>query len=185
MRALPSLALYAAVGLVTAGTIGVVAVAEAHARGPAGFAAAADDPATDASGSIVETFEYPNADQVLATRHVKLTSGDGHILLVDCSTPPVNNVGAIEVHTGAAGVGTLCFKVHGDTGLLNLEVPSVFEIRGDGRAAGAGHDITATVDTADSDPRQIPINPDSSTPIGIGDPHDNRDTTLLQLKVTS
>jgi hypothetical protein len=167
------LALYTAVGLATAGTIGAVSLTKAHA----GVAA-------DAPSSIVEDYAYPNPDPTLEALGVHLISGDGHIMLVTCSTDTENNVGTIDVHTATAGVGTLCFKVHGTTGLLNLVVPSIFEIRGDGHAPGAGHDITATVDTADAPPRDITVNPDGSTPVGIGDPNDNRDTTLLQLKVT-
>jgi hypothetical protein len=176
--------MYTAVGLATAGTMGAVSVVHAHASHRMPVPAGADEPPADGAGSIVETFEYPDADQVLATRHVKVISGDGHILSVDCTTPAEGNIGLIKVNTSTAGVGTLCFKVYGHQGLLNLEVPAVFEIRGDGLVAGAGHQILATVDTADSDPREIPINSDSSTPIGIGDPRDNRVTTLLQLKVT-
>lgn len=137
--------------------------------------------------SIMEGFRYPGAAAILESLNVRLISGDGHILLADCDTPPVNNVGVIRVWTteqiGPDAAGQICFKVTGPVGRLDLEVPGVYSIRGDGQAAGYGHQLTAVVDTASGSPTTVVVNPSGYTPVGIGVDPDNEPTTLLQLRV--
>ena len=145
--------------------------------------------AADTQASIVEDYAYPGADQILHDINVRLVSGDGHIVLADCATQPVDNVGVIKVYTteqlGPGGLGLVCFKVLGSTGRLVLEVPGVFEIRGDGQASNTGHALTAVVDTQDAAPVSVVCNPSGSTPVGIGADPDAEPTTLLQLRVPS
>ncbi len=128
-------------------------------------------------------------DQVQGVRIVKLLSGDGHILLADCATPAVDNVGVVKVWTteqiGANGAGQICFKVTAPTGRLDLEVPGVYEIRGDGQQAGFGHQLTAVVDTASDPPTTVVCNPSGSTQVGIGTDPSAEPTTLSQLRVPS
>jgi hypothetical protein len=138
--------------------------------------------------SLVEDGAYPDAAAVQAATNIELISGDGHIMIADCATPPVNNVGVLKVYTtdeiGPSGNGIVCFRVTASTGLLNLRVPAVYEIRGDGQRSGSGHDVTATVRTDSGDVTSVAVNPSGSTQVGIGVDPDNAPTTLLQLKVT-
>ena len=137
--------------------------------------------------SIMERFSYPNAAQILEQLNVRLISGDGHILLADCDTAPVNNVGVVHVWTteliGPDAGGHICFRVTGPTGRLDLEVPGVYSIRGDGQQQGYGHQLTAVVDTPSGTPKTVVVNPSGYTPVGIGVDPDNEPTTLLQLRV--
>jgi hypothetical protein len=143
----------------------------------------------DAGGVIVEPGAYPDAAAVEAAQHIRLISGDGHILLADCSTPPVNDVGVIKVRTteeiGPDGLGLVCFRAIAPAGLLNLEVPGVYEIRGDGQRSGTGHQMTAKVTTDAGVQTSVTVDPSGSTQVGIGASPDNDPTTLLQLKVTA
>lgn len=184
MRLLSHTAILGAVGLATAGTIGAISTVSAHSGGQVPQRVAAEAAAAPTSDSIMETFEYPEAAEILARDKVKLISGDGHILIAKCETPPEGDLGLIEVRTSATGVSKVCFKVHGNTGLLNLEVPAVFEIRGDGLRKGAGHNITAIVETEDGKLPPVKVNPSGSTGVGIGDPNIDKEAILLQLKVT-
>jgi hypothetical protein len=138
--------------------------------------------------SIVEQREYPNAAAIEAAQHIKLISGDGHILLADCATTPVNDIGVIKVWTteqiGPDGQGLVCFKVTASTGLLNLQVPAVYEIRGDGQRSGTGHKATAKVTTDAGVQTTVAVNPSGSTQVGVGTDPSADPTTLLQIKVT-
>jgi hypothetical protein len=145
-------------------------------------------PGGNDDSSAVEGFAYPNAAAIEASVHVKLISGDGHILLADCATAPVNDIGVIKVWTtdqiGPDGQGLVCFKVTASTGLLNLHVPAVYEIRGDGQKSGTGHKATAVVTTDAGAQTTVTVNPSGSTQVGVGTDPNADPTTLLQLKVT-
>jgi hypothetical protein len=99
----------------------------------------------------------------------------------------VNNVSVVQVWTteqiGPDGQGQICFKVTGPTGRLDLEVPGVYTIRGDGQQSGYGHPLTAVVDTPTGSPTSVVVNPSGYTPVGIGVNPENEPTTLLQLRV--
>jgi hypothetical protein len=148
----------------------------------------ATPPAQEAGESIVEDGGYPDAAAIQAAQHIELISGDGHLVLADCATPPVGNVGVLQVRTtdqiGPDGAGLVCFQVTATTGLLNLRVPAVYEIRGDGQHSGSGHRVTAEVTTDASVVTAVAVNPSGSTQVGVGASPDNDPTTLLQLKVT-
>jgi hypothetical protein len=162
---------------VSAAVGGVVAVLGASAR--------ADG--TDGFSSLVEDYSYPNAAQILDQQHIKLLSGDGHIILADCSTTPVNNIGVLKVHSADdAGVSTaFCFRILANTGVLFLDVPGVFDLHGDGVTnSGAGHQVTADVQPKGGDTVHVPVDPDGTTQVGIGADPGSPPTTLLKLTVT-
>ncbi|WP_053202456.1 trypsin-like serine protease [Jiangella muralis] len=123
------------------------------------------------SDSIVENFAYPvdfqhefagtsgwddwGADEAEAL-NFELLSGNGGIIWVSCTTTPQGGVGVIkvfprllngdtEVGEPHLGVTAVCFKVLRPTGYVKLRIPNVFEVQGDSRAPGAGHDLDATV----------------------------------------
>ncbi|GHE88584.1 hypothetical protein GCM10017786_20730 [Amycolatopsis deserti] len=158
-----------------------------------GFWTASANPApavqADAPSPLVEDFSYPGADAIEAQYGVTLISGDGHIVFADCGTPVENGVGVLQVRTsetiGADGAGLICFKILGVPGHLDLMVPAVYEIRGDGRTSGAGHKVKAELTTDDGDHTTVNVNPSGSTPVGIGASPNNEPTTLLSLDATT
>ena len=181
MRSMSRMVVVSAIGVT------VLAVTAVGVAAAAGRTNAAADPPPDDAGSIVEDYSYPGAAAILETQHVKLIAGDGHILLADCTTPPSGDIGLIKVHTteeiGPDNQGLICFKVTHATGRLDLEVPAVYEIRGDGQRPGTGHECTAELTTDDGEHTKVVVNPSGSTPVGIGADPNNQPTTLLQLKV--
>lgn len=142
--------------------------------------------AADDQQSLVEDYSYPDAAKIAADDNVVLISGDGHILFADCSQP-LHGIGQIEVHSsvgvGPKRDGDVCFKVTGPTGHLTLKLPSVYEIRGDGRDKGTGHHATADLTTDAGVHTTVAVKPDGSTPVGVASPS-GQDTTLLALDVT-
>jgi hypothetical protein len=145
--------------------------------------------ADEAPPSTVEDFAYPGAAQILAEQNVRLIGGDGHVLLVDCATPPQGDIGLLKVFTtdeeiGADGIGRVCFKVTASTGVLSLEVPGVYEIRGDGLRTGTGHEVTAQLRSEEGEEITVACDPDGSTQVGQGADPNAPPTTLLTLTVT-
>lgn len=134
----------------------------------------------------MEDFKYPGAAAILAEQNVELISGDGHIMLADCDTPVTGDVGLIKVWTtepiGQTSAGLICFKALASTGRLDLKVPGVYEIRGDGQTSTSGHNGTATVTTDAGVKTTKDLDPNGSTQFGIGEGGEEP-TTLLQLTV--
>jgi hypothetical protein len=146
-------------------------------------------PGADAPTSAVEGFAYPGAAEILATANVRLLSGDGHILFVDCATPPTGDIGLLKVFTtdetiGPDGIGRVCFKVTATSGWLNLEIPGVYEIRGDGQRTGTGHEVTAELVDDEGEEVVVDVDPDGSTQVGQGADPNAPPTMLLRLTVT-
>ncbi|MBO0610078.1 hypothetical protein [Myceligenerans salitolerans] len=143
--------------------------------------------AADLPPFAVETFDYPRSDEILAEHGVLLERGDGRIVAdLECATEPdEDGVGAMRVRytVESGGARTLCLVVRGDSGRIDLRVPNVFSIRGDGYETGVGHDFTAVVDTPSDDPVEITGDGDSYTPVGIGADPDSEPTVLLQITV--
>ncbi|WP_144118414.1 FG-GAP-like repeat-containing protein [Catellatospora sichuanensis] len=142
---------------------------------------------TSTTTPLVEDGSYPGAEQILQAQNVRLISGDGHIVLADCSNPPSGDIGLLKVFTtdetiGADGIGRVCFKVNGNTGRLDLQIPGVYEIRGDGQRTGTGHEVTATLTTGPGQDLIVDVDPDGSTQVGLGADPDSPPTTLLQLR---
>ncbi|MFG1682743.1 S1 family peptidase [Nonomuraea sp. NPDC049269] len=121
--------------------------------------------------SLVERFVYPlnfrhefagtsgqadwGTDEAEA-KNFELISGNGGIIWVSCTVSAENGVGVIKVFPGLLngdtevgephlGVTAVCFKVLGPTGMVKLRIPNVYEVQGDGRSPGAGHDVDAKV----------------------------------------
>lgn len=165
----------------------IVAAAAALTISGGVFAAdAATADAADAPSSLVEDYSYPGAAAILAAHNVKLISGNGKIVYADCSNPPAGDVTFVYVYTtdlSVNGGDAVCFQVLGVPGVLTMEVPQVFEIRGDGRVAGAGkgHDMTAVVQPEGGSATTVQLDSDGSTPVGIGTDPTAAPTTLLQL----
>jgi len=149
----------------------------------------ADPPSETNGGSLVEPFRYPGADQILATEHVTLISGDGRILQVPCSTAVTGDIGLLKVYStddiGSEGLGRVCFRVTATPAQLTLQVPDVYEIRGDGQRTGAGHAVTANLTNAEGEQSSVAVDPDGSTQVGIGADPDASPTTLLKLTATA
>ncbi|MCP2327036.1 V8-like Glu-specific endopeptidase [Hamadaea flava] len=139
--------------------------------------------------SLVDSgvYPYPGAAEILAAHNVRLISGDGHILLADCGTPAQGDIGLLKIWTtdetiGDDGAGRVCFQVTASAGVLNLEVPGVYEIRGDGQREGTGHPVTAQLRSDAGDQLTVDVDPDGSTPVGLGADKDASPTMLLQLR---
>jgi hypothetical protein len=89
-------------------------------------------PATVGS-SLVETYAYPGAAAIEQEQGVKLIRGNGRIMLTTCDEA----TDLIIVET--LDRGQVCFRAQGAGGLLTVEIPDVYLIR------GGDEDITATV----------------------------------------
>lgn len=143
-----------------------------------GTASAADEPPP-----IVEDYGYPGAAAILASDHVQLISGDGHILYRPCPAP--ETPGLIIVRTtdriGSAGNGKLCFEVTGTTGHLTLKVPNVYAIRGDGTSTAPGHKLKAQLTTDAGANTTVDVNPNADTQVGIATTPPGDPTALLQM----
>ncbi|MBB5890740.1 hypothetical protein [Kutzneria kofuensis] len=131
----------------------------------------------DGQPSLVEDFSYPGADKILADRGIKLISGDGHLLLVDC----VNVATLIEVHASSLtdhsnDPGHYCFKVNGASGDLKLELTDAYQVKGD------SHNVQAKVSV---DGQSSTVNVDKNRWTGIGVGADSHAATLLELKASS
>jgi hypothetical protein len=150
-----------------------------------GAALSADPVPGETPPSVVEDYAYPFAAQILAEHDVKLISGDGGILFANCADePPITSpIRFMHVWTSELAAEKLCFKVMRPSGHIELEVPGVYEIRGDGNGQGNGHKATAIVRTDDGVLPPVTINPSGSTQVGQGAGGDNDPTTLLQLVV--
>ncbi|SFQ74930.1 hypothetical protein SAMN05421810_1193 [Amycolatopsis arida] len=156
----------------------------------AGLATDADRPApvaqqqSEQQPGIVEDYSYPGAARIHTEYGVILESGDGHILFADCSTDQGTGVGLVQVRTsegiGKNGQGLICFRVTAPTGYLTLKIPAVYEIRGDGRTSGDGHKLRAELSTDGGNRTVVEVNPNGSTPVGVGTGKDP--TTLLRLE---
>ncbi|WP_246159069.1 LamG-like jellyroll fold domain-containing protein [Catellatospora sichuanensis] len=168
---------YVAATSLIASVLSAVGPAPAHAS-PIALPSLVDD----------GVYPYPDAAAILAEQNVELISGDGHIVLADCTTPPVGDIGLVKVYTtdeaiGAGEIGRVCFKVLASSGTLNLRVPGVYEIRGDGQRTGTGHEVTAELEDGTGEEITVEVDPDGSTPVGLGGDPTASPTMLLQLRV--
>jgi hypothetical protein len=127
--------------------------------------------ADEAPGYAVETFDYPQADKILAEKNILLKRGDGHITLADC----VTGTGQLEVM--ARDKSKICFDVKGNSGWLTLELPSVYLIRGNDYATEA--DMTVGTEESTYD-----ITKNTWTPVGESADEQARWWTLLELRTS-
>ncbi|MBQ0988010.1 hypothetical protein KBZ10_26535 [Streptomyces sp. F63] len=111
-------------GSVAAGALAWAVLTGGQPGTPAGErAASAEAVADEAPGYAVETYDYPNADKILAEQGIVLKRGDGRITLADCAS----GTGLLEVYSRANA--RICFAVTGNSGWLTLELPSVYGVR--------------------------------------------------------
>ncbi|MBP0461840.1 hypothetical protein [Streptomyces montanisoli] len=143
---------------------GGAATASAHGDGASVKAVAADAP-----GYAVEDFNYPQADKILAEKHIVLKRGDGHITLADCA----NGTGQLQFYS--LENDEVCFNVTGDSGWLTLELPSVYGVD--------GNDYTTQVDmTTDDEKKTFDVPANSWTPIGQSADPDGRQFMLVEIR---
>jgi hypothetical protein len=172
-------------GILRLTVIGGAALAVTAGVGFSLTAAASAGAANDAPAaqSIVEDYTYPGADALLISDQIKLLSGDGHIVYVACSEALPTGVGRIAVDQQDSG-RRVCFDVLAPTGVLNLELPSVYSIDARKATAAGGTAATADLTTDDGVHTTVPLDLSHSTPVGTGASENNAPTTLLVLKVT-
>ncbi|MBB5476297.1 hypothetical protein [Micromonospora parathelypteridis] len=137
--------------------------------------------AEDTPPSIVEDYSYPGAAQVLAQRGIKLIKGDGHITLVDCGSrpnnPPEDLILVQSNDLTLPGGSNFCFKPTGASGLLTMEIPKVYFVRGDNT-----NTLAAKVEVKD-DPTVVEVEevtPLEWQPVGVG--QERGDATILELR---
>jgi hypothetical protein len=133
--------------------------------------------------TIVETFAYPGAAQILAQHGLRVTRGDGHILFLtsrqfdegQCEPGQVQVEQSFE--NPPFGVW-YCFRTIGTSGYLTLEVPGTFVIR------GGNTPLTATAHLPGGPDRTYPVPPNQFVPIEPGDGTQPPRAVLVQLRIT-
>ncbi|WP_229324052.1 hypothetical protein [Streptomyces sp. UNOC14_S4] len=125
--------------------------------------------ADDAMPSAVETFEYPDAAQILKEKGIALHSGDGHILLTDCSAQH-------DITVLSRDLKDFCFAVKGKQGHLVLELAGAYGIWTE------DHPVQATI-TLDGKSSVIEAPPNDYKGFGEGKEGAKR-AVLLELNVT-
>ncbi|MEV6957134.1 hypothetical protein [Streptomyces sp. NPDC051183] len=157
-------------------------VAAVGAVGVAGSLTASANPASAAQAAnatdmpyAVENFEYPKteADAAFAARGIKLKSGDGNIMYVDCAV----GGNLLEFYSSTDRTDTFCFSVTGNGGYLNLELPAVYSAK--------GNDYKVRVDmTVDNTEVSFDVKQNSWTSVGkLLDPA-KRDHALVSIRAT-
>jgi hypothetical protein len=153
-----------------------------------------DDPAPVAEESTVENFAYPGAATILAQQKVRIISGDGRLLLADCSVPTTGPYEYIRLRTTDSSVGArgqLCLKLDNQvkfgslssTAMLKLELPNAYSIRSDGYEEGVGHNINAVWRVGTEPAQMAPVPQNGYLSIGIADPDVSRPATVMQILV--
>ena len=139
--------------------LAAVATAIAPAATASGSVAMAADrrAAAASSTSIVEDYTYPGRDQILAEKGVKLYSGDGHILLVDCSA--AGDKILVETYEHEQNV---CFQLTGAHGFLSLEIGRTVFLYSENKPVVATVQLAG--ETEPSDPQTV--NPNTWTTFG-------------------
>ncbi|GCB46512.1 hypothetical protein [Streptomyces sp. NL15-2K] len=151
--------------VVTAGTSGTPASSGASAEAVAPIA-------DEAPGYAVEDFKYPQADKILAEQGITLKRGDGHIILATCGS----ETGLLEIWTRSS-VDRVCFRVTGNSGYLTLEIPAVFNVR--------GNDYTTQVDmTVDGEKKSYDIAENTWTPVGESTDEQGRQFALVEIRTS-
>ncbi|MER5733522.1 hypothetical protein ABT084_35200 [Streptomyces sp. NPDC002138] len=130
---------------------------------------AAQSIADEGPGYAIEDGAYPNADKILAEQKIKLKSGDGHILLAECTGAPE----LMEVFSHANE--KICFRVTGNKGYLSLEIPAVFGVK--------GNDYAAQVQmSTGSEEKTFSVGKNTWTAVGETADEQGRDFMLLEIR---
>ncbi|MEU3772291.1 hypothetical protein AB0F11_03560 [Streptomyces sp. NPDC032472] len=125
--------------------------------------------ADEGPGYAIEDFAYPNADKILAERHITLKRGDGHILLADCGSA----TDLLEVW-GRKNEKT-CFSVTGTSGYLTLEIPAVYFIQGNSYN-------TQVEMSAGAEEKTFEVKKNDWTPVGESADAQGRDFMLMEIR---
>jgi hypothetical protein len=166
VRFLGYLGVFAATsGVMVAGAVAAGVGPVHRAEAPAVAAAAADDP-----GSIVETFDYPDAARIQTERGILLKRGDGHLLLTDCVT------GGDFIEVRARNQDPYCFTASKPSGWVTLELQDAFLVFSDStHTTVADYTINGVSDSTT-------IEPGGAEGIGEGTTPGQR-AVLLELRV--
>lgn len=127
--------------------------------------------ADEGPGYAIEDFAYPNADKILAEQKIKLKSGDGHILLAECTGAPE----LMEVFSHKSE--KVCFRVTGDKGYLSLEIPAVFGVKGNNYAARVEM-------SAGTEQKTFTVDKNTWTAVGETADEQGRDFMLLEIRTS-
>jgi hypothetical protein len=115
------------------GYLGVVTLTGAAALFGAAGSATADSTskasvaAADDATSIVETYDYPDAANILAERDILLKKGDGHLVLTDCVT------GGDFIQVRSRNRDPFCFKASAAGAWVTLELSDAFLVFSDSK----------------------------------------------------
>lgn len=132
----------------------------------------------DTPPSVVEDYAYPGAENILATKGIKLKKGDGRILLADCD-PSANQIQVLTVEDKATGrAGEYCFRTTAKSGYLTLELPRVFMLE----LAASDRPISADL-TADGATTTVNVGAGDFKSVGEGVVGGAR-STLVEIRVT-
>lgn len=156
----------------------LLAVTGVLVSGSGSVAAEAADPAP----SLVEDYVHPGAGQILAEHGLKVFKGDGHIVFVTSRALGEEQCAAgqiqVEKWLEAAPYGVYyCFRTIGSQGVLTLEVPGTFLLR------GGSVPIQAKADLPDGQ-KTYQIAPNGFVAIDPGDADQVPQAVLVELKIT-
>ena len=152
--------------LLVTSTITATALSSLLFAGTGANAATAVD---DTPPPIVETYDYPGAEQIFAERGIRLLKGDGHILFADCGS----GGNLVEVWSRTAQT-PFCFRITGAQGFLSLSLARVYLIKGD------DHVLRATMLIKDA-PAIIDVAKNQWTSVGEGADPQNGPSALVEL----
>ncbi|MGW4686548.1 hypothetical protein ACWEPM_16835 [Streptomyces sp. NPDC004244] len=154
-----------------AGTVALAwfAIAGVATGGSAANTSSLKTVADEGPGYAVEDFAYPNADKILAERHITLKRGDGHILLAECGSAP----DLLEVW-GRKNEKT-CFSFTGTSGYLALEIPAVYFIMGN------SYNTQVEMSTG-AEEKTFEVKKNDWTPVGETADAQGRDFMLMEIK---
>jgi hypothetical protein len=159
----------------------VATLATAVGVAVSGESRAADD--VPAASSLVEDFTHPGAATILAQHDLKVLKGDGHIVFTEAFRGSDGQCAAGEVQVEKL-MGedpfsrTYCFKTIGSKGVLTMEVPGTFGIRGGSKP------IEATAELPDGK-KAYDIDPNEFVPVDPGSTSDLPEAILVELRIAA
>ncbi|MEU1284112.1 trypsin-like serine protease [Kitasatospora sp. NPDC005856] len=164
-------------GAMAAATALVLATVAGWSTASAAPAGATQSGAADGPTSAVETLAYPGAAQILASRGITLTRGDGGITLTDCGKAGSFQIKVNAITKPANPDDMICFAVPGATGYLALSIPDAYRVTTYGRSVRA----SLSTDQKPTETVDVPANDTK----GIGESLDPKSrAVLLELRVT-
>ncbi|MFJ5275523.1 hypothetical protein [Streptomyces parvulus] len=164
----------------TTGVLTSLLIAAAAVTGLSSLASAENNTASLAADekmpNIVEDFNYPGADRILADEGIKLKRGDGRIQMVECGQTTDQIVVYTVADTSVGRKGTYCFRTTAASGYLTLELPRVFALE------TGEHPVSADL-TAEGQTQTVSLAEDEFKSVGegtVGGAH----SVLVEIRVT-